>query len=501
MPSRTPYEKLVRRLYRTNLYNPVKLGLHNIQALLEALDSPYLRPRSPPAGPSPTPVLHIAGTNGKGSVAYKVAGALTASGLRTGLFVSPHVASFRERAQVDFEPMPEEAVVELLPRVFGTCRLRGLPCTFFELTTALALEHFREERVDMIVLETGLGGRLDSTNAVPSDVQVVTSIGLEHTRILGDTVELIAREKGGIFKEGCPALVGPDCPHGTLEEQAGEVGALYRTLEGVLPAADWEDFAKYDPAEARRKDYDSQNRDIAAAALRLLQGTPAFKASAAAAKHPLTSSSVSAGVSRRPPCRFELVPHSPASSPAILDVAHNPPAMDMLFRKLRDAYPPPRKLKVVVGMSSDKDIALAAATILARVAPEDVYLCEAAHPRAASVGQILAAAPALRAASLAGANGVHEQALRAREAAEGEGAVLVCCGSVFIMAECRRALGYDEPRDSDYIAKEAGAGIRKDMQEHFGDRELSDTDEDGDKDDREMDELAMRAVAKKHKKS
>ena len=160
-------------------------------------------------------VVHIAGTNGKGSVAWKVARTLQSAGLRTGLFVSPHVSSFRERAQVNGELISEARVAALLAEIFAAMDAGPEPvrATFFEITTALALRHFAESGVDALVLEAGLGGRLDATNIVAAPaLSVITSIALEHTRVLGGTVEAIAAEKAGIMKPGVPVVVGPRAP-------------------------------------------------------------------------------------------------------------------------------------------------------------------------------------------------------------------------------------------------------------------------------------------------
>ena len=195
------YQALVRRLYQVdvsarrarappaerrvppqiNLFHPAKLGLETMQALHARLGSPLeneLRRK----------VVHIAGTNGKGSVAWKVARTLQSAGLRTGLFVSPHVSSFRERAQVNGELISEARVAALLAEIFAAMDAGPEPvrATFFEITTALALRHFAESGVDALVLEAGLGGRLDATNIVAAPaLSVITSIALEHTRVPG----------------------------------------------------------------------------------------------------------------------------------------------------------------------------------------------------------------------------------------------------------------------------------------------------------------------------
>merc|ERR1740124_1673716 len=184
----TMYEQMVRRLYMTNLFHPAKLGLDNIENLHRALGSPMDNPD--------ITVIHIAGTNGKGSVAMKTAKTLEFAGHRVGLFVSPHVSSFRERMSVNGIAISEDQVARLLSRVFKACEEHGIPASLFEITTALAFLFYHEQNVHVVVLETGLGGRLDATNIVKYPaLSIITSIGLEHTNILGDTKEKIALEK------------------------------------------------------------------------------------------------------------------------------------------------------------------------------------------------------------------------------------------------------------------------------------------------------------------
>ena len=155
------YERLVRKLYQTNLFNPVKLGLENMDRLHEILGRPMDRPD--------VAVVHVAGSNGKGSVALKTAHTLQRhGGIKVGLFVSPHISSFRERIQIDGVPISEMQVEAHLRKVFDICDSGGIPATFFEVTTALAFRIFDAEGADVVVLETGLGGRLDATNHPPT---------------------------------------------------------------------------------------------------------------------------------------------------------------------------------------------------------------------------------------------------------------------------------------------------------------------------------------------
>jgi dihydrofolate synthase/folylpolyglutamate synthase len=460
------------------------MGLDNIQRLHDLLGRPLDDPG--------LLVVHVAGTNGKGSVALKVAKTLELHGLRTGIFVSPHVSSFRERMQVNSTLIGEEHVVRLLPEVYRLCEEHGIPATFFEITTALAFMFFLEEKCQAVVLETGLGGRLDATNVVKSPaLAVITSIGLEHTRILGDTIEMIAKEKAGIIKAGRPVLVGPNVPHAVLRQCAiDKQASRYYTVDDVLPgtssasrpcAAAGRSQADEDDPE----DYDVENTRIAIASLKLVQESfPDIVGD-------LSDETVKVGTSVRPPCRFEVleVPSSsgggavdeaesqiseaPSPLTVILDVAHNPPAMMYMVRKLRRTYPN-RRIRVVVGMSSDKDMRLCGESLLEAVNgdPSRIHLVEAAHPRAATLEAILNATGLVEAHYDLDRRSVTEQMSEAMRLARRNGEILVVCGSVFLMAEAREAIGIDEPRDSACIAEVAGAGFRH-SQENFGNETTS----------------------------
>jgi dihydrofolate synthase / folylpolyglutamate synthase len=416
-------------------------------------------------------VIHVAGTNGKGSVCLKIANALQQQpGNKVGLFCSPHVSSFRERMQVNGEMITEEEVVELLPHIYDLCIQYDIPATFFEITTALAFAFYAKRGANVVVLETGLGGRLDATNVINNPaLTVITSIGLEHTRILGDTIELIAREKGGIIKPGRPVLVGPHCPHEVLQQCAKEKGGgpyyvpslVFGTLQDFVP--------KEVTDEEEITDYDLENQHIAKASLALLKKS-----------HPgimtaLTFEMIEVGTSVRPPCRFEEIQHGDIT--VILDVAHNPPAMEYLVRKLETTYPA-ASFRFVVGMSSDKDLMQCAGALLSVVKRDAsrIHLVEAAHPRAAKLEAILEAEPSLMATAQYDLDdrSITRQVESALLLASKQKDILVVCGSVFLMAEAREALGFQEPRDSEYIAQMAGAGIRH-SQENFGNTVMEDS--------------------------
>lgn len=177
-----------------------KADLGNTLALCELTGNPHLS----------FPTLHIAGTNGKGSVSHMLSAILQRAGLKTGLYTSPHLRDFRERIRVDGMMIGEHQVIEFVGRYRDA--FETIQPSFFEMTVALAFDHFRKEGVDVAVVEVGLGGRLDSTNVITPLVSVITNVSFDHMQLLGNTLPLIAAEKGGIIKQGVPVIVGESHP-------------------------------------------------------------------------------------------------------------------------------------------------------------------------------------------------------------------------------------------------------------------------------------------------
>ncbi|HEX9249171.1 MAG TPA: folylpolyglutamate synthase/dihydrofolate synthase family protein [Gemmatimonadaceae bacterium] len=195
----TQYSEAIQALFARTT-GGIKPGLERTEALLAKLGSPQRK----------LSAIHVAGTNGKGSVVATCEALLRARGLVVGRYTSPHLIDFRERLTLNGKPIFEEEVLEFLRRWIPTAEEMG--ATFFEVTTALAFDWLVKQEVDIAVIETGLGGRLDSTNVLTPRVATVTSIGLDHTDLLGDTLEAIAKEKAGIFKAGVPAVIGEPAP-------------------------------------------------------------------------------------------------------------------------------------------------------------------------------------------------------------------------------------------------------------------------------------------------
>lgn len=189
------YTEAIRWLYSTQAVG-IKLGLENIRRLLDALGNPHRQ----------LACIHVAGTNGKGSVSAMLDSVGRAAGLRTGLYTSPHLVRFNERIQVSGQPITDDEVLAGLDVIREAIARSGCTPTFFEITTALGFLHFFTRRVDLAIMETGLGGRLDATNLITPLVSVITSIDLDHQKILGDSRAKIAREKAGIIKPGVPVV-------------------------------------------------------------------------------------------------------------------------------------------------------------------------------------------------------------------------------------------------------------------------------------------------------
>ncbi len=210
------YREALAWLFATQRFG-IKLGLENTHRLLAALDLPRPNER----------IIHVAGTNGKGSVCALLDAVCRAAGYRTALFTSPHLITFRERIQVDGEMISEEDVTRGLTKIRELVAAWEPHPTFFEITTALALDYFRERKAEIVILETGMGGRLDATNAVQPIVSVLTPIDLDHQKWLGATLPEIAREKAGIIKPGVPvvsALQPPEAER-VIRDRAAELGA------------------------------------------------------------------------------------------------------------------------------------------------------------------------------------------------------------------------------------------------------------------------------------
>ena len=325
------YKQALAWLYGLQRFG-IKLGLENIRRLIDELSrrgDPQIALGGWKAAAA-WKVIHVAGTNGKGSVCGMIDSICRAHGYRTGLFISPHLVTFRERIRVNAEMISEKAVAD------GLTMIRDLSAdwdphpTFFEVTTALALKHFREAKIDIAILETGLGGRLDATNAVQSDVSVITPIDLDHEKWLGHTLAEIAGEKAGIIKPRVPVVSAPQQPHAeeVIRARAAECGSPVQFVNKTYHRS----------PVALRGEYQKQNAAVAIAAIH-------------AANTQLGEKAIVRGLAAVEwPARFQKWDQR-----TIIDGAHNPAAARALAETWREIFGE-RKATLILAILSDKDL-------------------------------------------------------------------------------------------------------------------------------------------------
>ncbi len=299
--------------------------------------------------------IHITGTNGKGSTAAMTASMLRCAGLKTGLFTSPHLWRFHERFQVDGQPIPDEALGRIAERVIEAGRGMEDPATEFELMTAVGLLYFLEAACDIVVLEVGMGGRLDSTNVIPSpEVAVITNIGLEHTQELGDTLAKIAVEKSGIIKPGCDTVLY----HQSREVEEAVEGAC-RQMGGAVTVTRPQELEVLSAGrEGQSFRYRGQGpfRIPLLGRYQLYNAMTALEIMGVLAKRgwKISREAVDRGLREAVwPARMELARRSPD---VLLDGGHNPQCMAALRSSLEELYPG-KKILFLTGVLGDKDYA------------------------------------------------------------------------------------------------------------------------------------------------
>jgi dihydrofolate synthase/folylpolyglutamate synthase len=336
----TQYSEAIQALFARTT-GGIKPGLERTEALLAKLGSPHRR----------LSAIHIAGTNGKGSVVATCEALLRARGLVVGRYTSPHLVDFRERLTVNGKPIFEEEVLEFLKRWIPTAEEMG--ATFFEVTTALAFDWLARQEVDIAVIETGLGGRLDSTNVLTPRVATVTSIGLDHTDLLGDTLEAIAREKAGIFKAGVPAVIG---------EPAPQIRRLLATCAREVAA---------EPVVVLDDDYRIENVEVLASgtSFTLTRGKDVQRLTTPLlgehqARNTATAIATVAAIGKEylpPPGEISkalsgvfLPGRFQRSGKVIFDVAHNPAGARTVAETIR-SLDPPHPRTALVAVLADKD--------------------------------------------------------------------------------------------------------------------------------------------------
>ena len=421
---------------------PAEFNLPQTAALLAAFGDPQRHLRC----------VVVAGTKGKGSTCALIEAIARAAGLRTGLWTSPHLHSYRERIQVDRRPIARAEfidAIEALPgRLAGFDRQTYGEPTIFQLGFALALRHFADQAVDLAILEVGLGGRFDSANVIVPLLSVITSISYDHMAILGDTLAQIAYEKAGILKPGVPAITVPQHPEAmeVIARVAAGVGApLYLAEESGVrvqgPGAAKLNYPARDPRSlipGRLEGvFQRENARLAAGAALLLryQGLP------------IDGAATAAGVATaRWPGRMEIVDGRP---PIVLDGAHNGDSARRLVDSLRETFPG-RRIVLVLGVTRGHNVEHIMQELLPHAGA--LVLTRSRHPRAVADLDALAeqagrflphggvSTPLASAPSAA-------WALDRARALAGPGDLICVTGSLFVVAEAREALGIAEEVD------------------------------------------------------
>jgi len=309
------FQKKLDELYSLERFG-IKLGLTNINTLLEKLGNPH----------KDLKVIHVAGTNGKGSVCAMIRAILIESGFKVGMYTSPHLLTFNERIQINNKNITNNEIIELIDKIFPIVKeikKNGTEITFFEFVTAMAFQYFKEKNVDICVIEVGMGGRLDATNVVSPLLSIITNISLEHTQWLGNTIEKIAGEKAGIIKEKIPVITG--CKGKALEV----IKKKCKEKNCKLIIANNQSFETNLLGEHQKS-----NANIVVATMK------EFK---------INDDAIKSGLNKVIwPGRLELVNN------ILFDVAHNVDGIKTLKKALKSFNY--KKLILVIGISEDKDI-------------------------------------------------------------------------------------------------------------------------------------------------
>jgi dihydrofolate synthase/folylpolyglutamate synthase len=432
-----PYQQTLDYLYeRLPMFSRIgkaalKPDLTNTLKMCAALDNPQGKFKS----------IHIAGTNGKGSVSHSLAAVMQDSGYKTGLYTSPHLVDFRERIRINGEPVSREWVVNFVSK--HKALIEEVQPSFFEITVAMAFAAFAEEGVDIAVIETGLGGRLDSTNVITPLLSIITNISYDHKDLLGNTLAEIAAEKAGIIKPGVPCVIGErhdETERVFFEHSVHKRSTLFyaESLWGMVRVKQTPKYQYYKAVHnARREMYDlhtdllgnyqQHNIKTVLTAVELLISM-GYDLSIPAALHALAHVKETTGLRGR----WDWVQAQP---PIICDVAHNAAGIKEVteqFMRLEG-----KSKHIVLGFVSDKDVAGALSLF-----PKEAtyYFCNAQLPRAL---------PAAELKAIADKNGISgnsytsvaDAVMAAQKSLDDDGAMLIT-GSFFIVGEALHALDH-----------------------------------------------------------
>ena len=403
-----------------------KEDLHNTIALCNAIDNPQTKFKS----------IHIAGTNGKGSTSHMLAAILQQAGYKTGLYTSPHLKDFRERIKINGQMISEDFVVDFVERTKTISE--EIKPSFFELTVAMAFDYFEKEKIDIAVIETGLGGRLDSTNIITPILSIITNIGYDHMDLLGDTLEKIASEKAGIIKPVVPVVIGeylPETKSVFLNKAESERSPVFFAQDGYRVTD-----IEYTPTQlsCTVTDADQKVSERFTCDLNGLYQIHNLKTvlcaegilmqlgcqiSNEAEKYALANVKKLTGLFGR----WDVISTNPT---IILDVAHNEDGIKQLLHQLSVVHPTSNTVHFILGMVKDKDIS----KVLSILPKNATYYFSNAHiERALPHKELLERAKAfeLNGKSFDDVN----EAIKAAKLNAAADDIIIVCGSVFLVAE------------------------------------------------------------------
>lgn len=427
-------------LTRQLRYSPEKFNLERMREFMKLLGDPYCD----------YPVIHIAGTKGKGSTAAMISSILREAGYRTGLYTSPHLQEFTERIQIDGDKLKKGELVELVEKIKPQVnKIQGL--TTFEITTALGFKYFSQQKVDIAVVEVGLGGRLDATNVVNPLVSVITSLSFDHMNILGDSITQIAAEKGGIIKNGKPVVLAPQWKEARAviermcEEKEAPLTVIGRdyffsershSLTGqtfiVWPKED-QDLINEFIQTGGRSDWEPEHYTIPLLGIHQVENAATAYATIEVLRKAglrITKSNISKGFgSVSWPARFEVISRNPL---VVVDSAHNKDSA-LRLRLAMDDYLNGKPILLIFGSSEDKDVQGMFSHLLPRV--KMVIATKSQHPRAMDPDILVELANQFGKKAVA-TQSIEDAILLANQQAGKDTAILVA-GSIFVAAAAR----------------------------------------------------------------
>ncbi len=417
------YDETLQYIH-SNYWMGSKPGLSRTRALLQALGNPQDSLR----------FIHVAGTNGKGSFCAMLSQILTEGGYKIGLYTSPYILRFNERMKINGEDIEDDKLIRLVERIRPIAESLAEKPTEFELITALAMLYFEEERCDLVVLECGMGGRLDSTNVITTPIlSVITGIAMDHTAFLGDTIEKIAEEKAGIIKKNVPILYcGGDDAERVIRDKAKEVCAPYYRLDTLGQIILNEDLngTCFSVSTGQTYHLPLLGKFQAKNALHVLNALPIIAQSGFL----VSEKAITEGFGKvRWPARFEIVSQDPL---ILCDGAHNPEGVDSAIESVK-RYFPGKKLCLVTGCMKDKDFSYMAKKMSEVVLA--VFCFTPSNPRSLSAEEL---ADTFRSHGVtASAHPSADSALKcAVETAQKNNCPILCLGSLYMYGEIRNAL-------------------------------------------------------------